>query len=70
MNIDKILSDFSKSLLVTFLPDFKWNVHLYTLLNFKLIIESLQEKWNKKNTPLGMFDQKKEEYFKVIDTQL
>ncbi|CAB4487161.1 uncharacterized protein OCT59_001246 [Rhizophagus irregularis] len=69
-NVDKILSDFSRKLSVTFLPDFKWNVHLYALLNFKPVIESLQEKWNKENTPLGMFDQKKEEYFKVIDTRL
>ncbi|RIA88768.1 hypothetical protein C1645_774125 [Glomus cerebriforme] len=70
MNIDKILSDFSKKLLVAFLPDFKWNIHLYALLNFKPVIESLQEKWNKENTPLGMFDQKKEEYLKLIDTRL
>ncbi|CAG8531608.1 10068_t:CDS:1, partial [Acaulospora morrowiae] len=70
MNIDKILTGFSKSLLVTFLPDFKWNVHLYALLKFKPVIVGLQKIWNKENTPLGMFDQKKEEYLKVIDTML
>ncbi|RIA96869.1 hypothetical protein C1645_871711 [Glomus cerebriforme] len=53
----------------TYLPEFKWNVHLYALLKFKPKMIKFQE-WDKENTPLAMFDQKKDEYLKIIDTRL
>src|SRR5581483_11225052 len=37
-----------------YLPELKRNVHLYTLLKFKPKMKSLQEKWDKENTALGM----------------
>ena len=68
--IDKMLNDYSQSLCLNFLPDFKWYVHLYALLKFIPIIKSFQEKWHKENTPLGILDQRKEEYLKMIDIRL
>src|SRR5581483_10828376 len=53
-----------------YLPEFKWNVHLYTLLTFKPKMKRLQEEWDKENTALGMLDQKKDEYLTIIDTRL
>ncbi|RGB30800.1 hypothetical protein C1646_817692 [Rhizophagus diaphanus] len=53
-----------------YLPEFKWNFHLYALLEFKPKMISLQEKWDNENTPLGILKQKKEEYLKIIDTRL
>ncbi|RIA94620.1 hypothetical protein C1645_873356 [Glomus cerebriforme] len=62
--------EISQILNPNYLAEFKWNVHLYTLLKFKPKVISFQEEWDKENTPLGMLDQKKEEYLKVIDTRL
>ncbi|CAB4409986.1 unnamed protein product [Rhizophagus irregularis] len=53
-----------------YLPEFKWNVHLYALLMFKPKMISYQEKWDKENTPLGILNQKKDEYIKIINTRL
>jgi hypothetical protein len=53
-----------------FLPEFKWKAHLYALLKFKPEMLKFQEEWDKENTPLGMLDQKKDEYLKIIDTRL
>ena len=50
-----------------YLPEFKWNVHLYALLKFKPKMIKFQEEWDKENTPLGMLDQKKDEYLKIIE---
>ncbi|GET57330.1 interferon-induced very large GTPase 1-like [Rhizophagus irregularis DAOM 181602=DAOM 197198] len=53
-----------------YLPEFKWNAHLYALLMFKPKMISYQEKWNKENTPLGILNQKEDEYIKIINTRL
>ncbi|CAG8704921.1 3876_t:CDS:1, partial [Funneliformis mosseae] len=53
-----------------FESDFKWNVHLYALLKFKPKMKKFQDDWEKENSSLGILDQKKEEYLKIIDTQL
>ncbi|GBB93801.1 hypothetical protein RclHR1_22310003 [Rhizophagus clarus] len=53
-----------------YLPEFKWNIHLYALLKFKPKMISLQEQWDNENTQLGMLNQKKDEYLKLIDTRL
>ncbi|GES73565.1 interferon-induced very large GTPase 1-like [Rhizophagus clarus] len=53
-----------------FLPEFKWEIHLYALLKFRPKMIKYQEEWDKENTPLGMLDQKKDEYLKIIDTRL
>ncbi|PKB98172.1 hypothetical protein RhiirA5_465520 [Rhizophagus irregularis] len=53
-----------------FLPDFKWKVHLYALMKFKPKMIKFQEEWDKENTPIGILDQKKDEYLKIIDTRL
>ncbi|CAB5387394.1 hypothetical protein RhiirA1_438173 [Rhizophagus irregularis] len=53
-----------------YLPEFKWNVHLYALLMFKPKMISYQEKWDKENTPLGILNQKKDEYIEIINTRL
>ncbi|CAB4489772.1 unnamed protein product [Rhizophagus irregularis] len=55
---------------LNFSPDFKWNVHLYALLEFKLKMIEFQKDWDKENTQLGMLDQKKDEYLNIIDTRL
>ncbi|GES87319.1 interferon-induced very large GTPase 1-like [Rhizophagus clarus] len=69
-----IIRDLKNKILHTcpnnYLPEFKWNAHLYALLMFKPKMISLQEKWDKENTPLGILSQKKEEYLKIIDTRL
>ncbi|PKK55240.1 hypothetical protein RhiirC2_802983, partial [Rhizophagus irregularis] len=52
-----------------YLPEFKWNVHLYALLMFKLKMISYQEKWDKENT-LSILNQKKDEYLKIINIRL
>jgi GTPase Era involved in 16S rRNA processing len=53
-----------------YLPEFKWNVHLCALLMFKPKMISYQEKWDRENTPLGILNQKKDEYLKIINTRL
>ncbi|CAJ0877089.1 22213_t:CDS:2 [Entrophospora sp. SA101] len=68
--IDKTLNENSKILQITFLPDFKWNTYLYALLKFKPKMVNFQKQWDMDNTPLGILDQKKEEYLKMIDTRL
>nr|CAG8535359.1 7706_t:CDS:2 [Entrophospora candida] len=68
--IDNTLNYNSKFLHITFLPDFKWNTYLYALLKFKPRMVNFQKKWDMDNTPLGILDQKKEEYLKMIDTRL
>ncbi|CAI2179590.1 9418_t:CDS:2 [Funneliformis geosporum] len=57
-------------ILQDYLLDFKWNGHLYALLKFKPKMIRFQKEWDKENTPLGMLDQKKDEYLKIIDTRL
>ncbi|RGB25323.1 hypothetical protein C1646_724073 [Rhizophagus diaphanus] len=52
-----------------YLPEFKWNVHLYALLMFKPKMISYQEKWDKENT-LSILNKKKDEYLKIINTRL
>nr|CAG8454115.1 7996_t:CDS:2 [Entrophospora candida] len=68
--IEKTLNDNANLLRVKFLPEFKWNAYLYALLKFKPKMISFQKKWEMDNTPLGILDQKKEEYLKMIDTRL
>ncbi|CAJ0843131.1 1865_t:CDS:2 [Entrophospora sp. SA101] len=68
--IEKTLNDNASLLRVKFLPEFKWNAYLYALLKFKPKMISFQKKWEMDNTPLGILDQKKEEYLKMIDTRL
>ncbi|CAB5204505.1 unnamed protein product [Rhizophagus irregularis] len=55
---------------LNFSPEFKWNVHLYALLEFKPKMIEFQKDWDKENTQLGMLDQKKDEYLNIIDTRL
>ncbi|CAG8714471.1 14434_t:CDS:2, partial [Racocetra fulgida] len=68
--LDKMLNDYSANLNIKFLFEFKWNVHVYTLLTFKSKMISFQANWDKEHTPLGMLDQKKDEYLNVINNRL
>ncbi|CAG8466051.1 3762_t:CDS:2, partial [Racocetra fulgida] len=68
--IDRIINKFSNLWKKQLIPEFKWDVHLYALLMFKTIMKSYQERWEEENSPLSIFDQKKEEYKKIIDTRL
>ncbi|CAG8827473.1 13127_t:CDS:1, partial [Dentiscutata erythropus] len=68
--IDSILDNVSKLWKKNLIPEFKWNVHLYALLMFKVKIASYQEKWDRENKPLSILDQKKDEFKNIIDTRL
>ncbi|CAG8577019.1 8641_t:CDS:2 [Gigaspora rosea] len=65
--IEKTLSDF---IITKTLPIFKCNAHIYGLLKFKQKLSEYQKKWDEENYPLYILDQKKEEYFNIIRTQL
>ncbi|CAG8617035.1 8575_t:CDS:1 [Funneliformis caledonium] len=67
--IDMTIVNFQKPR-STFYSDLKWNIHLYALLKFKPKMKKFQDDWEKENSPLGILDQKKEEYLKIIDTRL
>ncbi|RHZ83314.1 hypothetical protein Glove_97g122 [Diversispora epigaea] len=68
--IDNSLNEISKLWDRRFIPEFKRNVYLYTLLMFKTKMASYQERWDRENSPLSILEQKKEEYIKIIDARL
>ncbi|CAG8790938.1 13572_t:CDS:1, partial [Cetraspora pellucida] len=67
---EKKLNDFSTELNVKFNSNFEKNVHVYMLLNFREKMVEIQDKWDKDNTPLGVLDQKKDEYIEIIRLRL
>ncbi|RHZ69637.1 hypothetical protein Glove_281g41 [Diversispora epigaea] len=68
--IDNSLNEISKLWDRRFIPEFKRNVHLYTLLMFKAKMALYQERWDREDSPLSILEQKKEEYIKIIDARL
>ncbi|CAG8604446.1 11890_t:CDS:10 [Gigaspora margarita] len=51
-------------------PGSKQIIHAYALHYFKVRMYKIQDEWNKNNTPVGVLDQKKDEYLKKILTRL
>ncbi|CAG8481200.1 14186_t:CDS:2 [Cetraspora pellucida] len=68
--IDNILNECSAFLKIDIKPKFKMNVHVYALLHFIERMVIIQNKWDKDNTPLGVLNQKKDEYLKKINIRL
>ncbi|RIB12685.1 hypothetical protein C2G38_2199988 [Gigaspora rosea] len=68
--IDKILNELSVFWKLKLKTKFKMNVHVYALLNFIIKMVKIQNQWDKENTPLGVLNQKKDEYLKMIDIRL
>ncbi|CAG8456205.1 2512_t:CDS:2 [Cetraspora pellucida] len=68
--IDNILNERSAFLKIDIKPKFKMNVHVYALLHFIKRMVIIQNKWDKDNTPLGVLNQKKDEYLKKINIRL
>ncbi|CAG8728830.1 6083_t:CDS:2 [Gigaspora margarita] len=51
-------------------PGSKQIIHAYALHYFKERMNKIQDEWNKNNTPVGVLDQKEDEYLKKILTRL
>ncbi|CAG8653707.1 2834_t:CDS:2, partial [Racocetra fulgida] len=68
--IDKMLNELSDLWKIEIKLKFKMNVHVYVLLNFIKRMVKIQNIWDKDNTPLGVLNQKKDEYLKKINIRL
>ncbi|KAF0369731.1 interferon-induced very large GTPase 1-like [Gigaspora margarita] len=65
LKIDKLTTSGRK-----YKPGSKQIIHAYALHYFKERMNKIQDEWNKNNTPVGVLDQKKDEYLKKIQTRL